>query len=756
MRHRVMNRTPRISSAALLATGLCLLSPEMARADEPASQAAPAASAETDLVNQVLDLRGLSQLSLEQLMDLPVVTASGKAEERSLSAANVFIVSRSDIQRHGYKSLGEMLRRVPGMYLVNDYVNHSVGVREVTGGYRGGTRIVKIMIDGFPISFRPDLEAFLGPEFIPVEAIERVEIAKGPLSALYGANAFLATVNVITREPEDREVVVAQRYYSTQGNAGWGTSAMATHSGLDTSLLLSMSFDRIDRSGVQAVQTFPFQPLNTPALFEPTREDLAHPMSLFGRLDYHHDHIGDFTLEAGRQELDSKAEFQLASLVTHRSRINLLNDWANLAWNRKSGPLRLRAYAGVSRGEPKRDYLMFLSGSVVDGSLNQLYDYAYRPQFDYEALNLLSEASYEFGPWLQTDVGIDGELREEGVLYFRQVSFDQAGREPFEERDVLSANSVLTRNYRQVGTYVQLHSAPLPAVPDFRLTGAARADWIDFGPVTYNAQTSFRGAIAYRFTPGFTTKLIGGRAFQTPSGTLLYAHGGFGSRANVQGSERLENPRGIDPQVVTSLELVIAAQVASFVSVEASAFYQDLRDAIRFNEGGNLIVAKNSGTVETAGGELQVTLKFDRIKPYAALSVSRQLDYELTRDLAGLTSFSGSPSMFPRLFGYAGVDIDLLGDMLFLNAELWWAGERGASQANFYRNDTKVYSLGSYKVLDLTLSTADLPLLDRDLGTRLTATARNVLSEDYIEPGFSGVDIPQPDTSFMFELRQSL
>jgi outer membrane receptor protein involved in Fe transport len=283
-----------------------------------------------------------------------------------------------------------------------------------------------------------------------------------------------------------------------------------------------------------------------------------------------------------------------------------------------------------------------------------------------------------------------------------------------------------------------------------------RADWIDFGPVTYNAQTSYRGAIAYRFTPGFTTKLIGGRAFQTPSGTLLYAHGGFGSGANVQGTERLENPRGLDPQVVTSLELVIAAQVASFASVEASVFYQSLKDAIRFNEGGNLIVAKNSGSVETVGGELQVTLKFDRIKPYAAVSMSRQLDYELTRDLAGITSFSGSPSMFPRLFGYAGVDVDLLNETLFLNAELWWAGERGASQANFYRNDTRVYSLGSYKILDLTLSTADLPLLDRDLGTRLTATARNVLSEDYIEPGFSGVDIPQPDTSFMFELRQSL
>jgi iron complex outermembrane receptor protein len=152
-----------------------------------------------------------------------------------------------------------MLRLVPGMYLIYDYVGYSVGVREVTSGYRGGTRIVKVMIDGVPISFRPDLEAFLGPEFIPVEAIERVEIAKGPLSALYGANAFLATVNVITRTPEEREVQATQRVWHTNGNPGWGASALATHSGVDTALLLAVSYDRINRSGVQARQTYAFQ-----------------------------------------------------------------------------------------------------------------------------------------------------------------------------------------------------------------------------------------------------------------------------------------------------------------------------------------------------------------------------------------------------------------------------------------------------------------------------------------------------------------
>ena len=79
---------------------------------------------------------------------------------------------------------------MPGLYVVDDGSLASVGVRGVTGGLRGGTRLVKIMVNGTPVSFRPDLRAFIGPEYIPIEVVDRIEIVKGPLSALYGANAF--------------------------------------------------------------------------------------------------------------------------------------------------------------------------------------------------------------------------------------------------------------------------------------------------------------------------------------------------------------------------------------------------------------------------------------------------------------------------------------------------------------------------------------------------------------------------------------
>jgi outer membrane receptor protein involved in Fe transport len=723
--------------------GLCLLA---AAASLHAGIAR--ADGDDDIVERVLNAQGLSELSLEQLLDQPVVTASGKAEERSLAAANVFIITRDEIERRGYHSLGEILRRVPGMYLVYDYVNYSVGVREVTGGYKGGTRIVKIMVDGFPVSFRPDLEAFLGPEFIPVETIERVEVAKGPLSALYGANAFLATVNVITREPEDREVAVLPRYMIVNGNPGEGATAIAQYAGTDRGFMLAASFDRIDRSGVKVRKTYEFQDLSDAYFAEPTQDDLAHPVSAFGRFDYHHDKLGDFRLEVGHQELDAKGEFQLNSVLTHRSRISLWNRWATLNWQRPFGDrLKLRAYVGGSHGGVDPDYQLFLTNNFSSG---------FRPNFGYKAFNALAELSYDFGPWLQVDLGTDTELRNEDVLYYTEISYESDSSDPFSESDLISADADKSHALRQVGTYVQLHSTPFASLPDFRLNAAARGDFIEFGPFTYPFQTSLRGAIVYRFSPLLTTKLIGGRAFQTPSGTLLFAHSGFGFTGNVVGTEQLDDPRGLRPQVVHSVEFVATSQIGDFLSLEASAFYQDLNDVIRFNQVGPLVVAKNSGREVTAGGELVANLRLGAVRPYAAVSASRQVSAELTRDLVGITSFDGSPSLYPRLFGYVGFDLDLIRSKLFLNTELRYASPRGASQANFYQNDSTVYDLPAYQELDVTLATGDLPLLDPELGTRFLVSVRNLFAGDHIEPGFAGVDIPQPETAAFFQIKQAL
>jgi outer membrane receptor protein involved in Fe transport len=696
-----------------------------------------------------LDVSDLSSMSLEELLEVPVVTGSGRAEERSLAAANVFIVTREQITRGGYRSLAEILKRVPGIYVVDDHVVPAVGVREVTGGYRGGTRVIKIMVDGFPVNFRPDLETFIGPEFIPIEVIERVEVAKGPLSALYGANAFLATVNVITRKPDKPDVEVEARYRVVNSRWGAGASAVAMHGDAQKGLLLAVSTDRINRSGLEIEQTYENQ--NTPdeLYAEPSRGDVARPLTAFGRVDYGNDKVGRFLLEAGYQELDSGAEYQINSLLTHRSRVNLFNQWLVLNYRHDfAKAAHARAYVGYSRGGTGSNYQLFLTNSNTSG---------YRPHVGYRAVNGLLEFGYDFADWLKVDIGVDTELRNEDVFYFSQVLYrSDAQRQPFDEINLIDSDQTRQHAYLQVGPYAQVHSAPIPGVSDFRVIGAVRGDFTKFGPVEYPFQPSYRGAIVYRFRPELSLKLIGGRAFQAPSGMLLFAHGGFGNNQNVVGSERLNNPEPLRPQVVSSAELVAMSQIGDVLTLEGSAYYQLLEDVIRFNRVASIIVAKNSGKEETAGAELTARLNLGRVRPYLSASGSKRLTTEITRDLERVTDVEGTSPAYPRFFGYAGADIEALPKRLFANVELRYAGPRGASQAHYYLNDSEGYDLPAYAELDVTLSTGPLEILSEEKGTRFLVSGRNLLGSKVFEPGYGGVDIPQAGTTFFAQVRQEL
>lgn len=128
-----------------------------------------------------------------------VVTASRRAQS-SLDAPNATtVITAEDIRLSGATSLPELLRRVPGADVM------ALGVGSANVSLRGfNQRIankVLVLVDG-----RTEYQDFLGLTIwssIPIglEEIERIEVIRGPGSALYGANAMLGVVNIITRAP---------------------------------------------------------------------------------------------------------------------------------------------------------------------------------------------------------------------------------------------------------------------------------------------------------------------------------------------------------------------------------------------------------------------------------------------------------------------------------------------------------------------------------------------------------------------------
>jgi outer membrane cobalamin receptor len=136
----------------------------------------------------------VSDLSLESLLDTPVEVTKDARSTRE-AASVLLVVSREEVLASGARDLLEVLQLVPGFTFHQD-VQGVVGV--AFRGLWGNEGKVLVMLDGQEIN---EL-LYTSPQFghhVLVHQIERVEIIRGPGSALYGGSAELAVVNVVTR-----------------------------------------------------------------------------------------------------------------------------------------------------------------------------------------------------------------------------------------------------------------------------------------------------------------------------------------------------------------------------------------------------------------------------------------------------------------------------------------------------------------------------------------------------------------------------
>jgi len=145
----------------------------------------------------------LSEASLEQLGDIPVYSASMHLQPSGEAPSSVTVVTADEIQEQGYRTLADLLKTLRSFYITNDRNYSSVGVRGFARPGDFNTRIL-LLVDGHRMNDNVYDEAMVGTEFgIDMDMIQRVEIVRGPVSALYGSNALFAVINVITRRSQD-------------------------------------------------------------------------------------------------------------------------------------------------------------------------------------------------------------------------------------------------------------------------------------------------------------------------------------------------------------------------------------------------------------------------------------------------------------------------------------------------------------------------------------------------------------------------
>jgi len=698
---------------------------------QPLDEAVPASGSELDLFR------------LDSLVNAAVVTASGGEEEdRATAAATIYTISRDEMIQHGYNTVAEALATVPGLYVIDDLVMPSLSVRGVNGGLNAGTRLVKLMIDGNTVAFRPEQSAFLGLEFIPLDAIERIEIAKGPLSAVYGANAFLATINVITRRSQSGTLAALTATLAYLRQPGVSGSAFLSYASDRGWVTAAVGGGRLDRSGLTVPRTLSETASVGIDHDKATQNDLSQPVSAVVSAGLRSEKLGELSLQAGLQRLDSVGQFRINSLLAELSRVALTNLWSALRYEKNWSNVGLSLATSLSSGQPQREYELTLAGNN---------NYSFRPNYGYLSTTNTIEVSYRpLGQKLALRLGGEFDFAQERVAYYTQVFRRQEGsNQPGDTIDLIG-DAPRDRQYFGGAVFLSLTSSPFTKrLKGLRLSGDLRVDKITFGPITYDPQVSFRAAAAYRFSPHVVSKLVVGRAFQMPSGTLLFSEAGFGNRNNIIGAYGFNPNRPVQPQTSNIIELSLSAVVLKHWALEASLYGQDIQDKVEFSPVAGDFVAKNISRTISVGFEALSRLLFGRFSAYGWLSGHFNIRSSFSPD-------APNPSpLYPNWQGILGTDLDVPEAYLHLNVQARFVGERGASPSNVLLNNAVPYTLPAYGVLDVTISTQPLHPLGPTADTRLLLTARNLGPTRWSEPGNTGFDLPVIGPTFYLSLKQS-
>ncbi|GGY00654.1 hypothetical protein GCM10007160_30460 [Litchfieldella qijiaojingensis] len=172
------------------------------------------------------DLADLTQLSLEELAETEVISAADFAQQVVDAPSAVSVVTAEEIRRFGYRTIAEILDSMRGIHITRDRDYSYLGGRGygAPGEYAGR---IMILIDGYSAAENYFNQIFIAEDgYLDTALIERVEYAPGPGSAIYGNNAFLGVINIITRKGRDFDgldtELTAGSHRDREGRVTWG------------------------------------------------------------------------------------------------------------------------------------------------------------------------------------------------------------------------------------------------------------------------------------------------------------------------------------------------------------------------------------------------------------------------------------------------------------------------------------------------------------------------------------------------------
>ena len=203
----------RLRRAAIACSVACASSwPSLAAAQEPEPSSPPSASAPTQ--QQADADQTPAEKKAEETVEVRVIGDRADALQKVPGSGTV--IGSKDIHRAAPVDVAEMLRRVPGVQVRQEYGGGNrldISIRGLEGGR---SRRVLVLEDGIPVSINPYAEPdmYYAP---PIERMRGIEVVKGSGNILFGPQTLAGTINFLTISPPDHPTVVADVDAGTYG-----------------------------------------------------------------------------------------------------------------------------------------------------------------------------------------------------------------------------------------------------------------------------------------------------------------------------------------------------------------------------------------------------------------------------------------------------------------------------------------------------------------------------------------------------------
>ena len=586
-------------------------------------------------------------MSLADLLNVEISSASKLKQTMREAPSIVSVVTQEQIGQFGWRSINDILYHQPGFFPGQDYDRRTVGARGMPEGWNNNHLL--LLVDGIPFNDNLYGTAYTS-EITPLVFSKKIEVIRGPGSALYGTNATNGVLTLNTFEARDLK------------NHSLFRSRIGNRNGQSYDVLAGAEFEHFDAVlayNHQGTAGVDYESYDGTATWYFTYKDL-----------YDAEYIApsEFLDDSGTlyraKPRDARSSSYFFSKLSGKGDLDGLSiQYHHQMWDFQTGHGWFWTIPDFDESMAEQRDILAIKYTHQSETWNQEYVLRFqRHQIDWNMRYAVNDSWYDFYPagmteylrthaddifaraqftWFGPDemtllVGLESTVFLYGgdEEHYSNIDLADASYPPVTESNQPHAagpwfEPVKDKPVTTVGVYGQLTSGALLGDSVTASVGA-RYDNQFFNYMSSTdegtreqdksfQQLSPRLALVISATDDMAIKLLGGRAFRAPSPTEMFGANTWTLASNLE---------ALEPEVITTAELAVDYSVSEHVQLRANGYWTKFENQIAYSLA-NTNLSTNIYTLTSAGAELELLFGWKHVSGFVNTSFTARLDEDI-------------------------------------------------------------------------------------------------------------------------------